>query len=77
MCQLGLIALKLNLFELQIVSLAAPLNERAGSLLHRSSLLCQHREGYLEPWLEHLIEVLRAQGVNNLPLYVYQARIGN
>ena len=45
MRQLGLIALKLLLLKLEMVSFGGPLDVAVSSLLETASLLCEHGQG--------------------------------
>ena len=77
MCQLCLVALELHFFQLKVVPLSWPLNHRFSSFLKGTPLLGEHCHCYLESWLEHLVKVLGAQGVNHLPFDIHKSRVRN
>ena len=77
MCQLCLVTLELNFFQLEVVPLGWPLDHWVSSLLKGSSLLGEHRHCYLEAGLEHLVKVLGAQSMDHLPFDIHKSRVGN
>ena len=75
MRQLGLIALKLLLLKLEMVSFGGPLDVAVSSLLETASLLGEHGQGYQESGLEYLVHIFGAQSVDHFPFHVDQARV--